>query len=80
MRPRRRRFALALTGLFAAAPVHAATDRASEAAPAAAPAFSVAGAFCSPRGGSPLASAAGFGLAALAIALLARRRGAPSAD
>jgi len=76
----RRRIALAcsLAGLLAAAPARAAAERAPEAASAARSTFRVAGAFCAPRSGSPLASAAGFGVAAFAIAWVARRRGRPS--
>lgn len=75
MRPRRHVILiLSALVLLPALPVRA-MDRAAEATAAASPSFAVAGAFCAPRAGSPLASAAGFGVAALAVARFARRRG-----
>jgi len=61
--------ALFLLGSFAAA-----SPARPDAVPARAPGFVVAGRFCAPRSGSPAASVAGFALAALGIALVARRR------
>lgn len=83
MRPRSPRIALLVVGLLGggllAGPLLPSLGRAETAA-VSAPTFTVAGAFCAPRTGSPAAAAAGFGVAALGIALLARRRGASRAD
>jgi len=71
----RTRMLLVAGALLLGGPFGGASPARADVLPAKAPGFVVAGRFCAPRSGSPAASAAGFGLAALGIALIARRRG-----